>query len=53
MNQQGTHAAVDQLCECKRRLAHVMIDFRRDDLGRMLERLDLAAMKLRPVVNAA
>ena len=44
---------MDQLCECKRRLAHVMIDFRRDDLGRMLERLDLVAMTPRPAVNAA
>jgi len=52
--QQGTQAVVDQLCECKRLgLAHLMIDFRRDDLGRMLDLLDLVATKLRPAVDAA
>ena len=49
-----TQAVVDQLSECKRLgLAHVMIDFRRDDLGRMLELLEVVATKLRPAVDAA
>jgi hypothetical protein len=30
-----------------------MIDFRRDDLGRMLELLDLIATRVRPAVDAA
>jgi probable F420-dependent oxidoreductase len=52
--QQGTQAVVDQMCECKRLgLAHLMIDFRRDDLGRMLELLELVATTLRPAVDAA
>jgi alkanesulfonate monooxygenase SsuD/methylene tetrahydromethanopterin reductase-like flavin-dependent oxidoreductase (luciferase family) len=33
-------------------LAHLMVDFRRDDLGRMLELLDLVATKVRPAVAA-
>jgi probable F420-dependent oxidoreductase len=50
--QQGTQAVVDLLGEHKRLgLAHVMLDFRRDDLGRMLELLDLVATKVRPAVQ--
>jgi len=29
-----------------------MVDFRRDDLGRMLELLDLVATKVRPALGA-
>ena len=46
---QGTQAVVDELCEYKRLgLSHVMIDFRRDDLARMLELLDLVTGTIRP-----
>lgn len=52
--QKGVQALVDQLGEYKRLgLAHVMLDFRRDDLGRMLELLELVATKVRPAVEAA
>lgn len=50
----GTQAVVDQLAEYKRLgLTHAMIDFRRDDLPRMLELLDLVATTVRPAVAAA
>ena len=50
---QGTQAVVDQLCEYKRLgLGHLVIDFRRDSLSRMLELLDSIAM-VRPAVDAA
>jgi probable F420-dependent oxidoreductase len=49
---QGTQAVVDLFGEYKRAgVAHLMVDFRRDDLGRMLELLDLVATKIRPAVN--
>jgi len=52
--QQGAQAVVDLFTEYKRLgLAHIMVDFRRDDLGRMLEVLDLLATKIRPAVDAA
>ena len=52
--QDGVPAIVDRLAEYKRLgLAHLMIDFRRDDLGRMLELLDLIATRVRPAVDAA
>jgi probable F420-dependent oxidoreductase len=48
---QGPQAVVDLFGEYKRLgLAHLMVDFRRDDLGRMLELLDLLATKIRPGV---
>ena len=51
---QGTQAVVDELCEYKRLgLSHVMIDFRRDDLARMLELLDLVTGTIRPAVARA
>ncbi len=51
---QGAQAVVDRLCEYKRLgLAHLMIDFRRDDLGRMLDLLELVATTVRPAVDAA
>jgi hypothetical protein len=34
-------------------LQHVLLEFRRDDLGRMLEILDLVASRVRPAVDAA
>ncbi|HSE92348.1 MAG TPA: TIGR03619 family F420-dependent LLM class oxidoreductase [Methylomirabilota bacterium] len=52
--QQGPQAVVDLFGEYKRLgLAHLMVDFRRDELGRMLEVLDLLATKIRPAVDAA
>ena len=51
---QGKQAAVDLLAEYKRiGLAHVVLDFRRDDLPRMLEILDLVTGTIRPAVDAA
>jgi probable F420-dependent oxidoreductase len=51
---QGTQVMVDRLAEYKRLgLSHVMIDFRRDDLGKMLELLDLVTAEIRPAVDAA
>jgi probable F420-dependent oxidoreductase len=50
----GTAAVVDRLCEYKRLgVAHLVIDFRRDDLGRMRELLDQIATTVRPAVDAA
>jgi len=50
---QGAQAVTDLFGEYKRLgLAHLMVDFRRDDLGRMLEILDLVATKVRPAVAA-
>src|SRR5881397_868313 len=51
---QGAQAVVDQLAAYKQLgLSHVAIDFRRDDLGKMLEILDLVTGKIRPAVDAA
>jgi probable F420-dependent oxidoreductase len=51
---QGPQALVDLLGEYKRLgLQHVLLEFRRDDLGRMLEILDLVASRVRPAVDAA
>ncbi len=47
-------ALVDQLCAYKALgLTHVMLDFRRDTLGEMLESLDLVAHDIRPAVDGA
>lgn len=47
-------AVVDQLCGYKALgLTHVMLDFRRDTLGEMLENLDVVASEIRPAVDAA
>jgi probable F420-dependent oxidoreductase len=52
--QKGTQAVVDLFGEYKRLgLAHLMVDFRRDDLARMLELLELVTTKIRPAVDAA
>jgi probable F420-dependent oxidoreductase len=51
---EGPQAVVDVLGEYKRLgLSHVLIDFRRDDLGKMLELLDLVTGTIRPAVNRA
>jgi probable F420-dependent oxidoreductase len=50
----GPQAAIDQLAEYKRLgVRHALVEFRRDDLGRMLELLDLVAKTIRPAVDAA
>jgi probable F420-dependent oxidoreductase len=51
---QGPQAVVDVLAEYKRiGLAHIVLEFRRDDLPRMLEILDLVTGTIRPAVDAA
>lgn len=51
---EGPQAVVDRLGEYKRvGLGHLLVDFRRDDLARMLEILDLVAGTIRPAVDAA
>jgi probable F420-dependent oxidoreductase len=50
----GPQAIVDQLGEYKRLgLGHVLLEFRRDDLKRMTEILDLVAGSVRPAVDRA
>jgi alkanesulfonate monooxygenase SsuD/methylene tetrahydromethanopterin reductase-like flavin-dependent oxidoreductase (luciferase family) len=50
----GAQAVVDSLVEYKRLgLDHILLEFRRDDLGRMLEILDLVTGSLRPAVDRA
>jgi probable F420-dependent oxidoreductase len=50
----GPQAIIDVLGEYKRLgLRHVLVEFRREDLGRMLEILDLIAGTVRPAVNKA
>ena len=50
----GTQAVVDTLVEYKRLgLSHILLEFRRDDLGRMLEILDLVTSAVRPAVDRA
>jgi probable F420-dependent oxidoreductase len=51
---QGSQAIIDQLAEYKRLgVRHVLIEFRRDDLGRMLEILGVIVGTVRPAVDAA
>jgi alkanesulfonate monooxygenase SsuD/methylene tetrahydromethanopterin reductase-like flavin-dependent oxidoreductase (luciferase family) len=51
---QGPQAVVDQLGEYKRLGArHALVEFRRPDLGQMLELLGLVAETIRPAVAAA
>ena len=51
---QGSQAVVDRLGEYKRLgFGHVLVEFRREELGRMLEILDLVAGTIRPAVDAA
>jgi len=50
----GTQAVVDTLVEYKGLgLSHILLEFRRDDLGRMLEILDLVTSAVRPAVDRA
>ncbi len=50
----GAQAVVDLLAAYKRLgLSHLVIDFRRDDLGRMLEILELITGTVRPALDAA
>ena len=50
----GPQRAIDELAGYKRLgLSHVMIDFRRDDLSRMLELLELVSGTMRPAVEKA
>jgi len=50
----GTQAVVDELAAYKRLgLSHILLEFRRDDLGRMLEILDLVTGTVRPAVDRA
>jgi probable F420-dependent oxidoreductase len=51
---ESRQSIVDQLGSFKRLgLSHVVLDFRRDDLGEMLESLDAVARDIRPAVEAA
>jgi probable F420-dependent oxidoreductase len=51
---QGTQAVVDHLAGYKKLgCRHVVLDFRRDDLGQMLEILDRLTGTIRPAVDAA
>ncbi|HTO12101.1 MAG TPA: LLM class F420-dependent oxidoreductase [Candidatus Binatia bacterium] len=51
---QGTQAIVDALAEYKRLgLKHIVLEFRRDDLERMLEILELVTSAVRPAVERA
>ena len=51
---QGTQAVVDTLAQYKKLgLKHVVLEFRRDDLGRMLEILDLVTRDVRPSIDRA
>ncbi len=51
---QGTQAVVDRLADYKRSgVGHVVVVFRREDLKRMLEILDLVAGTIRPAVDRA
>src|SRR4029453_9178842 len=50
----GPSGAIDELAGYKRLgLSHVMIDFRRDDLTRMLDLLELVTGTIRPAVEKA
>jgi probable F420-dependent oxidoreductase len=50
----GAPVVVDELAEYKRAgLSHILLEFRRDDLGRMLEILELVTGTIRPAVERA
>lgn len=50
----GRQAVVDALAAYQRLgVSHVMLEFRRDDLGRMLEILDFVTTDVRPALDAA
>jgi alkanesulfonate monooxygenase SsuD/methylene tetrahydromethanopterin reductase-like flavin-dependent oxidoreductase (luciferase family) len=51
---EGAQAVIDDLAEFKRLgVRHVLVEFRRPDLARMLELLDVVTGAIRPVVDAA
>jgi probable F420-dependent oxidoreductase len=51
---QGPQAVIDMLAAYKALgVSHVMLEFRRDDLGRMVEILDFVTTRIRPAVDAA
>ena len=51
---QGKQAVIDQLAEYKRLgVRHTLVEFRRPDLGRMMELLGLVLETIRPAVDAA
>ena len=51
---QGPQATIDQLAEYKRLgVRHVLVEFRREDVKRMLEILDVVTQTIRPAVDAA
>jgi probable F420-dependent oxidoreductase len=51
---QGPQAVIDRFGDYKRLgIRHLVVDFRRDDLGRMLDILEQLAEKIRPAVDAA
>jgi probable F420-dependent oxidoreductase len=50
----GAQAVIDPLCEYKRLgLHHMVLEFRREDPGRMLEILDFVTSAVQPAVDAA
>jgi probable F420-dependent oxidoreductase len=50
----GAQAVVDELAAYKRLgLSHILLEFRRDDLARMLEILDVVTSTVRPAVDRA
>jgi probable F420-dependent oxidoreductase len=51
---QGKQAVIDELVQYKRLgLGHILVEFRRDDLSRMIEILDFLTSDVRPAVDAA
>lgn len=51
---QGKQAVIDLLAEYKRiGVKHIVLDFRRDDLGKMIEILDFVTGTVRPAVDSA
>jgi probable F420-dependent oxidoreductase len=51
---QGKQAVIDELAQYKRfDLGHVLVEFRRDDLSRMIEILDFLTSDVRPALDAA
>ena len=51
---QGHQAVIDRLGEYRRLgFSHVLVEFRREDVARMLELLDLVTGTIRPAVDAA
>ena len=51
---QGAQAVVDELAAYQRLgLSHILLEFRRDDLARMLEILDFVTSQVRPAIDRA